>query len=379
MARFRTPGLLLAAAVTAALLSCGSEPGTPETTGDRKLNALYDSDGVLDCRRLYSDVPVSLLLDAGLSTTTEPMASSKRFPSGRTFCPMRYVGPGWPGTVPVPVYVATDHKSFDLTWNGKRENYDGWKIGHITLKDGDENLAAELTAEDNSSVIVFTPLAYVPDAPEEIIENPLGDGIVDALKVVVDGLDRQGEETVHGRTEYFSEAGEFNCSLIYDRLSAVGLQDAGLDVSDVRFAPSRTIERSNGSMSCDLIPSANSQGKANIQYDSYFYPVEINTGPRDDHRGTPFDSRENLPGWEEYWDFNGADRPVNRSNEGKESYNARFCRSDRNCITVTNFMGYGESGSGRPVSPVVDDIRSEILPLVRWIDSTENSGTAGDS
>lgn len=371
--RSLTSGLSVAA-LAVAVASCGATDDTPGDEGNAdRLGAMYTDDGTLDCRRLFTDAPVETLLSAGLTTDMEPLQNAEGDDTGWSYCPSRYVGPGWPGEIAAPLYVATPVDKANYHWDDEPENYRGWEIGNLAMPEGGVEMSALTTVEGRGNVLLMTTAEQV-DLDGRNVPNVLGDEMTDALRHVVDSLEDNGSDVLTETDgSVFSDDDRFDCSRFSQRMTATFLQDADLDISDERYAPQRVVERDGSTVSCDLVPESGVNGKPDYGFGNMTHPVEITTGPRDDHAGTPLVGDDALGGWEEYWDFEAAEQPVNVANEGKESYNARFCRSAEDCITVSNFLDSSRENpvSKRPVSPTVQDIKQETLPLLRWITARE--------
>lgn len=366
---------VLVVGVVVTLASCTGGGEDSDDTGPGRLSALYNEYGHLDCRRLYYEAPVVTLLDAGLTTDLNSSESSDGNNSGNSYCPSRYVGPEWPGSIAVPFYTGTSADGSRYTWEGEPEQYRGWEIGQLNMAGGAVSPAAMTTVEGHGTFLVFTPAEYELDAaPGHEIPNPLGDSVGDALRHVVDGLEDHAHDLApEGTVNVFSDGDRFDCRNFYEQMTATDLLDEGLDVSDERYAKEQVLERENSAESCDLVTVNGINGDSDIAGTGMMVPpVEITTGPKNDHPGTPLEGDASLSGWEEYWDFAGADRPVNITNDGKEAYTARFCRSEQDCISVSNFLGYKESGNGRSINPTAQTIKDEITPLLRWINEQEN-------
>lgn len=366
-----TVGGVLAAGAVFSLVSCSSGDSGD---GPEPLAALVGEDGKFDCRRMYTHVPLQAYLSADLSPVDTRFSMGGAMPvdgaPGQINCPLRYTGPETGGGI-APVYLRSMPEAEDFPWKTDPVRYGDWVTGTATLGDSPIFLAIFESAEHGELMLV----SDMDDWKSDPFAN-LGDRSPDAVRTVIDGLERDAGAAVAevdgsvGDLSLFTENGRFDCSQVYRRLSLVTAPDVGINLP-VKNDRNQIIRDGDDSRSC-VVPVGEEETESSVTTGLLEGPsLAVTTGPKDSLRGGPVAGSADLPGWEEYWDFDGADDPVDKDAEGLPSYNARYCRSDGDCITVTSYESEGLQTGRSPQAR-----KNAALPLVRIV--TEHEGLATD-
>lgn len=381
--RNRSLGALIltsvAVALTSTLASCSSGddgPGKDAATAPQPaaLAALVGEDGTFDCHQIYTHTSLRTYLSADLSPvdTMSGMAGAQAADDAPEVitCPVRYAGEETPG-VSVPFYVLTSPNTNDPSWTSGPDTYGNWLTGTVTLDgaDGDDVAVGILDDEEHGRLAIFTPV----DEDAEGSYPALGEAAPAAVRTVIDALDlNETEETespvlaeadVAAGASLFTADGAFDGAEGFRRLTLITAEDVGLALPE-KSGTNPVIKESGGRTSCAL-----ATGTRTAELIAVGPPTELTTGPKDPQQGTPFVGSPDLEDWEEYWLFDGADNPVNAENEGQQSYNARYCRSDDDCITVT---AHARAGGDVPQA-----LKDTALPLVRLVAEHEDLLTDG--
>lgn len=372
-----TVGGVLAAGAVFSLVSCSSGDSGD---GPEPLAALVGEDGKFDCRRMYTHVPLQAYLSADLSPvdTRMVMSGSQSAASApdQITCPARYTGEESGGGIAL-FYVRTMPETRrPLTWVSGPDPYGDWATGILTLgqgQDASDVAAAVLDSPERGILVVFTPVDTDTEAPF----MSLGDAAPDAVRTVIDGLEQEAavpvpeEADIAAGTSLFATDGRFDCSKVFRRLSLATAATAYIGLP-VTSATNPVVRETGDHRSCALATGVPEEETSIFPGPTGNLSTELTTGPKDAVRGTPFTGSPDLVGWEEYWNFDGADDPVDATFEGRQSYNARYCRSDSDCITVTAYTGSGEEGGGSPQAR-----KDAALPLVRLVAEREGLLTDG--
>lgn len=366
-------GGLCAAASVVTLVSCssGGDGSSPEP-----LAALIGDDGKFDCRRMYTHVPLQAYFSASLSLVdTREAVTSVRPVSGEdgvVNCPVRYAGKETDGRI-VPFFIRSVPTGEVPKWASETSAYGDWTIGTMTLVgSGDaafnEIAVAALDSPEHGVLLLFTP-TRAEDRESFVF---LGDEAPSAVRTVIDGLEKDAGVPVpasadnDGLVSLFTTDDRFDCSAVFRRLSLTTAETVDITLS-VQSGMARIVRDSGERRSCALATGAADTDMSRI----FGMSTDLTTGPKDAVRGTPFTGIPDFAGWEEYWNFDGADDPVDATFEGRQSYNARYCRNDSDCITVTAYTGSGEEGGDSPQAR-----KDAALPLVRLV--AEREGLLAD-
>lgn len=377
-------GSLFVVASVVALASCSSGD-----SGDSSepLAALVGDDGKFDCHRMYTRVPVELYLNTGLSvngTKGQVGGATESSDQEITDCPVSYAGKEPPELSLSGMTVHSSPEDIGMDWKGGTRDHRGWTVG--TVADGDsDRVAAVKTGEGRGSLMVSVP------TPMETSDKNIGYAAPDAeasVLEVVDGLEDTSLAAVPDQTSVHrvSSDGTFDCVELYRTMSLADAADDSILIP--RRSPVNAVVTEpgdDGTRTCSLVVDETPGIIDEYEPPAVLLSVqesteghvpkftEITTGPRDTFRGAPFSGDEALSGWEEYWNYDGAEHPVNSAYEGWESYNARYCTGDSNCITVTNYLD--PSWSWLPPQK----LKEATLPLIRWIAEGDSLIREGDA
>lgn len=333
--------------------------------------ALVGENGKFDCRRMYIHVPLQAYLSPVDTRCSMGGAMPVEGAPGQINCQLRYTGPETGGGI-VPVYLRSMPEAEDFPWKADPVRYGDWVTGTATLGDSPIFLAILESAEHGDLVLV----SDMGDWESGPFAN-LGDRSPDAVRTVIDGLEQEAavpvpeEAGIAVGTSLFATDGRFDCSKVFRRLSLATGATAYIGLP-VTSATNPVVRETGDHRSCALATGVPEEETSIFPGPTGNLSAELTTGPKDAVRGTPFTGSPDLVGWEEYWNFDGAGDPVDATFEGRQSYNARYCRSDSDCITVTAYTGSGEEGGGSPQARKV-----AALPLVRLVAEREGLLTDG--
>lgn len=385
-------GVLVAGAVfSLASCSSGDSGDSPEP-----LAALVGEDGKFDCRRIYTHVPLQAYLSAHLSFSATRFAMSGAGDlasgNGQAQCPVRYYDEGQAGYA--LFYLRSMSESEEVGWENGTTTYGAWTTGTVALPAGKVS-AAVLDSPEHGALMLFTPV----DTPTEPPFISLSDAAPDAVRTVIDGLEKDAGSPVPektgtaepGQRELFSEGDRFDCATFFRKEALSGLDDDGLWVPTVTAQnPVVGQPRDDGTRTCMLSTDDGQESTDIIEPDmdmeisALFALVPrdigstvVTTGPRDSLRGTSVTDFRDLSQWEEFWNFAGPVDPLSARLTGWQSYNARYCRDNSNCITVTRYVDVDKDEDSARKNPA--DARADVLPLIRWITQNEISTSGGQS
>ena len=314
----RVPGRRTAVALTAAavLVVAGAGAGaviwsgSGSGPGEDAAEVFYDSTGHMDCRNLYTAVPVSMAYRAGFGVDAADLYARIIEEGSDRSCPVNYRGVQVTDDMtllPELVVASTDRAPDD----GAADTYRGWSVTDRGVSTGSDShgwLTVSLPEDPANDALVAAGLD-VPAMLREIV-----DGIEDSRAPVVRS----------GTTPAFREDGTFSCAAFYDRLSMDGISELGYYPPLASGAPGgvEAVLGTDG-RGC-LIDSADWRG-----------PMEISVGA-DDADGGDGERPSDLAGWTEWWRTSAPDNARWGEFEGEPSANVRTCRSAADCITVTS-------------------------------------------
>ena len=302
------------------------------------LEVFYGDDGIVDCRRAFTDVPASTMLRAGLEL--KPGVDENSIPvdqDGGTACVLSYRGVQRTADTRVPPSIVVTSAP-QCMGEVPAETYRGWSIGESTIVTGGD----PDTALYGQSAVKEIPdhgclsVGYPEDAINSRVDPPVASD--DVIREIVDGIEDSALPATTGGTPTFLRDGRFSCSAFYDSVTLSGLAEigVGLPLSDTAarqvadmVGHDPVLDTADGE-SC-LISGGQ---RDNI--------LEIRTGSKvERQQGYP---EPELPGWELWNRPIGPEEPAARTFEGSPSVNLRVCREDDDCLSVS---AYNESDSSR--------------------------------
>ncbi|CUU66591.1 hypothetical protein CVAR292_01938 [Corynebacterium variabile] len=306
------------------------------------LEVFYGDDGVMDCRRAFTDVPASTMLRAGLDF--KPGVDENSVPmeqTGGTGCVLRYRGTQVTAdTREPPAILMTSGPQ--CTGEIPADEYRGWSVGEAIP-------VAGVAAED--SLIGQTAVREIPGHgclsvgyPEDSKYNTAVNPPVvsdEVIREIIDGFEDSALPAVSSGTgTTFLRDDQFSCAAFYDSVTLSGLADIG-----VGMPLSDTVSRPMADMVGHDPDRDGADGDSClISGEQRVNSLEIRTGSKvERQQGYPVPEPE-LAGWEQWERPIGPEEPASRTFEGSPSVNLRVCRDDDDCLSVS---AYNESSSSR--------------------------------
>ena len=336
----------------------GEDTADPPQVLAEPLEVFYGDDGIMDCRRAFTDVPASTMLRAGLDL--KPGVDESSIPmeqAGGTACVLRYRGVQTTADTTIPPSIVMTSAP-QCMGEIPADEYRGWSIGEATI----------ITGGDPDNVLFGqSAVREVPDHgcltvgyPEGTLNDRVVPPVVSdvAIREIIDGIEDSAlPATTEGNGPTFLRGGRYSCTAFYDSVTLSGLADIGvwLPLSD-------TVDRRVADMVGHDPELDGPDGESClISGDQRDNILEIRTGSKvERHQGYP---EPELPGWEWWSRPIGPEEPASRTFEGSPSVNLRLCRDDDDCLSVS---AYNESDSTRLadrdgyLSRAVRDVASRI-------------------
>lgn len=301
------------------------------------LEVFYGDDGIVDCRRAFTDVPASTMLRAGLDL--KPGVDENSIPveqTGGTACVLRYRGTQNTADTRIPPAIVLTSASRCMG-EVPADEYRGWSIGEATIATG---------SDPDNALFGQSAVREIPDHgclsvgyPEGALNAKVAPPVVsdNVIREIIDGIEDSALPAVtqaDGPT--FLRDGRFSCSAFYDSVTLTGLADMG-----VELPLSDTTDRRMADMvGHDPVLDDRDGESCLIRGDQGDNRLEIRTGSKvEQHQGYP---EPEIPGWEWWARPIGPEEPASRTFEGSPSVNLRICREGADCLSVS---AYNESMS----------------------------------